>query len=441
MNRSLHNIIANLVSIWRQGLLGHRDFRLMWLSATTTSFGGQITMLALPLTAVTLLHATPSQMGILVASQAVPFTLFSLHVGVLVDRMKKLPILLAGEATIGLTLFAVPLAAWLDHLSMTVLYTVGFMLGMVFVVVGTAAQVYLTQIAGRDKLIEANSLFVASESAARLTGPGVAGLLIQWLSAPFAILVDCFGFVASFLLLLRIHFDEPARTATRRVAVGTEIREGLALVLGHPILRPLTLVSSLWFLLFQGFLALETIFATQELGLSAGQLGAAHMLGGVGALVAAVAARHATRRFGMGPPILFGILCSGVAWLLLATLPRSDHAFAAMGVSLFFFDFGVTLYWINYASLRQAVTPDGMLGRMTATMRFFTVAAAPIGAVLAGVAGETLGLRVTLGVLGAGVIVLVVALYVMSGLRHIPDLSRLAFGPRDTREKSDALAT
>ena len=427
MKKSVQYLFASLVAVWRRGLLGHRDFRWMWLSATTTSFGGQITMLALPLTAVTLLDATPSQMGVLVALEAVPFTLFSLHVGVFIDRVKKLPVIMACEAAIGLTLFAVPLAAWLGMLSMTVMYSVGFLLGTAFVVVGTASQVFLTQLAGRDRLIEANSLFVASDSAARLTGPGLAGLLIQWLSAPFAIVADCLGFVASFLFLMRIRLVEAA-PAKRPIAAWQEIREGLALVLGHPILRPLTLASTAWFLLFQGFLALELIFASRELGLSAGQIGAAHMLGGAGALFSAIAARHVTRRFGMGAPILFGIFCSGVAWMLLAAVPRSDHAFLLMGASLFFFDFGVTLYWINYASLRQAVTPDSMLGRMTATMRFFTVAAAPLGAYCAGLAGERFGLRATLFAVGAGVVALSSALYALSSLRRVPDLSEPAAG-------------
>ena len=439
MKKSLQHLFASLVAVWRSGLLGHCDFRWMWLSATTTSFGGQVTILALPLTAVTLLDASPSQMGVLVALEAVPFTLFSLHVGVFIDRVRKLPVLVACEAAIGLTLFVVPLAAWFGVLSMAVMYGVGFLLGTAFVVVGTASQVFLTQLAGRDRLIEANSLFVASDSVARLTGPGLAGLMIQWLSAPFAIVVDCIGFVVSFVFLTRIRVVEAA-PATRPIAAWREIREGLVLVLGHPILRPLTLASTAWFVLFQGFLALELIFASRDLDLSAGQIGAAHMFGGSGALVSAIAARHATRRFGMGAPILFGIFCSGVAWMLLAAVPRSDHAFLLMGASLFFFDFGVMLYWINYASLRQAVTPDAMLGRMTATMRFFTVAAAPQGAWCAGLAGERFGLRATLFAVGAGVVAMSSALYALSNLRHVPDLS-LSADLAEKRPRQDKAAT
>ena len=409
----------------RASLLAGRDFRLMWLASTVTSFGGQVTMLALPLTAVLLLNATPGQMGMLVAAETLPFSLFSLHVGVYVDRMRKSPIMVGGQLLVGATLLTIPVAATFGWLSMTLMYGVGFVLGFAFVVLGNASQVYLTQIAGRERLIEANSLFIGSESAARLTGPGLAGLLIQWLTAPIAILVDCLTFVASLLFLTRMrHVDTlPHRTST--ASVWSEIREGLALVLGDDVLRPLTFVATSWFIVFQGWNALQTLFAARELGLSAGELGVANMIGGAGALLSSLTARGLTRRLGTGVPILIGVACSATGWLLAAAIPHGHHALAALGAVLFVFDFGTTLYWINYASLRQAVTPDGMLGRMTATMRFFTVAAAPLGALAAGHAAEAFGLRATFAGMGALVVGLVALLWFRTGLRHVPDVSRL----------------
>lgn len=406
-------------------LLAGRDFRLMWLSSTATAFGAQITTLALPLTAVVLLDATPRQMGLLVALEAVPFSLFSLHAGVLIDRRRKLPIMLACEAVIGAALLCVPATALLGVLSMPLLYVVGFVLGTVFVFVGSAAQVYLTQIAGRDRLIEANSLFVASESAARLTGPGLAGALIQALSAPIAIVFDVLTFAVSLVLMLRIRHREALPPRTVGTSAWREIRQGLALVLGHPILRPLTIVSSSWFVVFQGWIALQTLYATRELGLSAGQLGFAHMIGGAGALLSSLVAGRVTRRLGTGLPILLGVGCSAAAWLLVAVLPASVSPLVTLGGALFVFDFGITLYWINYASLRQAVTPDGMLGRMTATMRFFTVAAAPLGAVAAGHAAEAFGLRPTFAAMGLLVAGMVAILALRTDLRRVPDVAAI----------------
>lgn len=425
MKAMMKNRWQRLLALWRAGLLAHRDFRLMWLSSTVTSFGGQITMLALPLTAVVMLDATPAQMGTLVGLEALPFSLFSLHAGVLIDRVRKLPIILVCEAVICLALLAVPLAALIDVLSMRLLYVVGFVLGTVFVFVGSAAQVYLTQLAGRERLIEANSLFIGAESTARLTGPGLAGLLIQWLSAPLAIFFDCLTFVASLLLLTRMRHVEPQPVKAEDASVHREIREGLALVLGHPILRPLTLVSTSWFIVFQGWMALQTLYATRDLGLSPGQLDAAHMVGGAGALLSSFLASRITRRLGTGVPILIGVGCSAASWLLLALMPRTGHAFATLGAAMFVFDFGIMLYWINYASLRQAVTPDHLLGRMTATMRFFTVAAAPLGALAAGHAAEAFGLRQTFAGMGVLVIGMVAVLYLRTDLRRVPDVSTI----------------
>ncbi len=425
MNTVDRSTRARLLTLWRGGLVARRDFGLLWLSSTVTSFGGQITMLALPLTAVLLLEATPAQMGLLVACESLPFSLFSLHAGVYIDRLRKRPVMMAGEAVIALALLTIPLAASLGRLSMPLLYAVGFVLGTAFVVAGSVAQVYLTQIAGRERLIEANSLFIASESAARLTGPGVAGFLIQWLSAPVAILFDCLGFVVSLSFLTRIRDRETLPAPRRDAGVNKEIVAGLALVLKHPILRPLTLVSTSWFVVYQGWNALQTLYATRELGLSAGELGAAHMIGGAGALLAALAARRVTRRLGTGVPILIGVACSAASWLIIGALPRTGHPLAALGATLFLFDAGTTLYWINYASLRQAVTPDGMLGRMTATMRFFTVAAAPLGALAAGHAAEAFGVRATLIAMGSLVVGMASLLYFRTGLRHVPDVALL----------------
>ncbi len=400
----------------------------MWMSSTITSFGSQVTMLALPLTAVVLLNATPKQMGTMAALEAIPFSLLSLQAGVLIDRLRKLPILVWGGLFVGVTLAAIPALQFAHLLTMHVLYMVGFMLGVAFVVVGTAAQVFLTNLAGRERLIEANSLFTASDSAARLTGPGVAGVLIQLLGAPFAIVADCFGFIASVLLLHRMTFKESLPESQGQMAMWSEIKAGLSLVKRDVILRTLTFCATGWILLFQGFLTLDTLFASRHLGLSAGQIGIAHMVGGGGAMVAALAARGLTRRFGMGAPILIGIGCAGCSWILISLIQPNAYAFALLGVCLFLLDLGVTTYWINYSTLRQSVTPDALLGRMTATMRFFSVAPAPLGAYFAGWMGEVVGLRTTLACLGLGAIVLGLLALAMTNLRRVPDLTQVERG-------------
>src|SRR5205809_1876549 len=203
----LMHMIDRLRTYFRRTLRGlwlSRDFRKLWLSLTITSFGAQITNLALPLTAALLLNATPMQMGILVALETLPFALFSLHAGVLLDRVRKLPIVIAADVGRAIALLAIPVMAWLGALSVEVLFVVGFLCGVQNVVGGAAYQVLLAQMAGRKRLVEANAKVALGETSAALIGPGLAGGLIHVLTAPFAIVLDAAAFLLSALMLRRI---------------------------------------------------------------------------------------------------------------------------------------------------------------------------------------------------------------------------------------------
>src|SRR6266481_6382017 len=184
-----------------KGLWRHGDFVRLWGSLTITHFGGQITFLALPLTGALLLDATPLEMGVLTALEALPFALFGVFAGVLVDRAPKLPIIVWSDIARALALLTVPLCAWLDVLSMSVLYAVGFLVGLGTVCGWPAYQVFMTERVGRGNLVGANAKIGVSDSAAQLVGPGIAGALIQWLTAPFAILVDALSFLLSAWIL------------------------------------------------------------------------------------------------------------------------------------------------------------------------------------------------------------------------------------------------
>jgi MFS family permease len=389
-----------------RSLLLHRDFRWFWGSTAITNFGGQVSLLAIPLTAVTLLDATPAQMGLMVGLETAPYALFSLHAGVWIDRARKMPILMASEILVGLTLALVPLLAWLGLLSMPILYGVAFALGVNFTIAGTASQVVLTQLVGRDRLVEALSRFTATESAAKLTGPGIAGALIHWIGAPFAVALDALTFWLSFGMLKQLKFREPQPEVNRDARVWPEIVEGWRVVRHNPILWNLAVSGAVWQLVFQGYQALVMIFAARDLHMSAGLIGAAHMIGGMGALAASLAGPHLTRRMGIGPPILLGLVMTSIAWSALPFVPApaSDGdmmPFAMLSTVLLVLDFGITIYVIHYLSLRSAITPDALLGRMTATMRFLTVALAPLGAIFAGSIGEWFGLRTALSISAA----------------------------------------
>ncbi|MFD2273745.1 MFS transporter [Undibacterium arcticum] len=197
-------------------MLRNYDFRRFWLTCAIAGFGEQISNLAIPLTAVLLLHATPSQMGMLIALQMAPFALFALPSGVWLDRRSKFPVVLWTEFLFAFVLAIIPLAYWLGLLSMPLLYAVGFLLGIGFVLGGSAAQVFLTHLVGREHLMDAQSKFAATDSVSRLIGPGIAGLLVQWLTAPFAILINAAGFLLSWWNLgyLRNHDPRPAPSDT-----------------------------------------------------------------------------------------------------------------------------------------------------------------------------------------------------------------------------------
>ena len=393
-----------------RGLWRLPDFRRLWLSLTVTSFGAQITNLALPLTAALMLHATPLQMGILVALEALPFALVSLHAGVLLDRVRKLPIVIASDVSRGVALLAIPLCAWRGVLTVEVLYAVGFFCGVQNVDGGAANQVLSAQMAGRERLVEANAKITLGETSSALVGPGIAGGLIQLLTAPFAIAIDGVTFLASALMLRRLRVPNDVAPRVARRSMGAEIREGLALVWHNPTLRSLALVAAAWQVLHHMQVAVLILFATRELGLSAGAIGLAYMAGGLGCVLAASSAERLSQRFGVGAAIVYGLMLTAFGWQAFGLIQGTGSiATLLLGIGMLLFDFGAVLYAINYLALRQALTPDRLLGRMTATMRFLTVAAAPFGSLAGGALATGIGLRHTLWVVGSLGLALTVA--------------------------------
>jgi MFS family permease len=406
-------------------MLRSRDFRRLWFSNTLSNFGAQITMLALPICAALLLKASPSQMGTLAALETMPFLLFGLPSGVLLDRNRRLPIMLCSDTMVALALTTVPIAWWLGVLSIHWLYAVGFVIGIGYVVGGTAEQVFLTFLVGREGLVDAQARFASTESASRLLGPGIAGVLVQVFGAPLAVLCNAAGFAISLFNLSRIRSREP-QPQPKDTHPAREMLDGLAFVWRHPLLRKLAFISGGWHLLLYSFMALHVLFATRVLGLSPGMMGAAGMLGGVGVLAGSVAVKPLSKRFGTGPAILAGLCATAIGFVLLPTVPAqllgsSAATAAAYAVASFWIDCGATLFFIPYGALRQRVTPDEMLGRMVATMRFLTVAMAPVGAMVAGALGEKIGVRASLVCVACGAVLLTGATVFGAGLHRLKE--------------------
>jgi MFS family permease len=406
-------------------MLANPDFRRFWLSSMLTNFGAQVTMLALPICAVLLMHATPAEMGTLAALQSLPFLLLGLPTGVLLDRCRRLPVMLASDTMVALALASVPLAWWLDSLSIQWLYVVGFAMGSGYVIGGGAEQVYLTFLVGREGLIAAHAKFAATESASRLLGPGIAGALVQLLGAPFAILCNVVAYIVSIWNLRRVSVREP-QPAPPQTHPLREVREGLAFIWHHPLLRTLAWTSGFWHLLFYGFTTLHVRFATRVLRMSPGVMGAAQMVGGLGVLASAMMVKRLTERYGTGATIVIGLCGSALGFALLPAIPAALVGSAAVTAAayaavVFWLDCGAMLFFMPYAALRQRVTPDPMLGRMVSTMRCITMAAAPLGALAAGALAERFSVRTGLACVAAGALALAVATVFGTRLRAARD--------------------
>jgi hypothetical protein len=404
-------------------LLRNADFRRYWFSSVLNGFGGQVSGLALPLCAALLLHATPVQMGTLVAAHAIPFALFALPAGVILDRNRKFPILLLSESIQAVALASIPAAYWMGALSIHWMYATSFIFGTCSVVGGGAEQIFLTYMIGRDGLIDAQSKLAATDSASRLLAPGIAGLLVQWLTAPFAVLVNALSYVISVFNLRCISVRDPRPAPSDKHPL-RDIHDGLKFIWGHPLLRALAWAAGLWHWLYYGYTALLILFATRELGMTPGMLGTAQMLGGVGVLVSSFLLKPLNRRFGPGRTILVGAASTALAFVLMPTIPAelfgsrnaSASAYAAL---VFCFDCGVMLFFLPYLALRQKVTPDEFLGRMTSTMRFLTVATAPVGALAAGAIAEHFSIRTGMACVAAGGVALTIALVMSKPIREV----------------------
>jgi MFS family permease len=414
-----HSLDKYFGKLWRS-----RDFRTLWISLTITHFGGQVTFLALPLTAALMLNASPFEMGILTAVEALPYTFFGLFTGVLVDRSRKLPLIIMADVGRGLALLAIPIAAWFGFLSMSVLYIAGFLVGLGGIIGWAAYQVFMTERVGRENLVEANSRIALSDSSAQLIGPGLAGIFIHWLTAPFAILLDAMAFFTSAWMLksIRPQASDAPRALHKDATVWKDAKEGLRLIWNNPVLRSLAWGLAIWQFLKHMYFAIVILFAVRDLALSPGTIGAVWMMGGIAFLIASFGVQHANRRFGVGRVMLGGLFSTGVAWLMIAAATQGFWAPLHLGAAIFVLDLGAMLFFINYLTLRQSVTPDHLLGRVTSTMIFLSIAGAPLGSLAGGAMAELFGLRTTIAVAGGGGLLLCVVLARLSPLAGMRDL-------------------
>ena len=274
---------------------------------------------AVMLRAAVLLHATPTQMGLLTAMEILPFALFSLPTGVWLDRVRKLPVYVVGELSISVAVATVPVAWWFGWLSIHWLYFVGFLIGVVNTAAGSAAQIVLTQIVPRERLVEAHAKNALANSAAEVTGPGAAGALIKLTGAPLALLADAVLLLISATILRGVPVQEI--TTANPMAFWPAMREGLNFVRRHPLLVTMAGCVGAWQLCNQAAMVVQILFATRELGLSERGVGLSYVTLGVGTVLASANGHRVVRRFGPGPTLVLGFAITAGGWLLLAAAP------------------------------------------------------------------------------------------------------------------------
>ncbi|MEV4171139.1 MFS transporter [Nonomuraea sp. NPDC049709] len=367
-----------------------RDFwRFAWANGIT-QLGTQVTVVALPLTAVLTLQAGAFQLGVLSAVQMAAFLVIGLPAGVWVDRWRRRPILVGADLVRGAALLTVPVAAWLGVLTMPHLYAVALVLGVGTVFFDVAQMSLLPVIVPKERLERANGRLEVTRQVSVLAGPGLGGWLVTGFTAPFALLADAVAYLASGLLLAGVRAGERPAAPAGRGRWRAEAGEGIGFVVRDPVLRRVAIGGALTRVALGVCAVGYPLYLVVDLGLDATRYGLLLSASAVGALAGAVVAARVAARHGLGPT-LYGsalltaalqlpALATGPGWRLLA-FPAASALAAAAG----------TVFNVAQLSYRQRVTPERLLGRVNASMRFLMWGAMPLGGLAGGLLGEWLG--------------------------------------------------
>ncbi len=406
----------------RRGLLGRNaNFVHLWGAATVSTFGSLVTRTALPFTAILLLNASPSAISVLRVAELLPGFLFGLVAGAWVDRLPRKPIMIATDLGRALLIATIPLAAFLGWLGLGQLYVIAALVSILSVFFDVAYQSFLPSLVENDELVEANSKLSAAMSVAEASAFSSAGWLIQLLTAPIAMLVDALTFVASAGLVARI--GEPERQAELSPAespssIAGDIMEGLRAVWRQAILRAMVVAGLAQNLAFGLVGTVFLLYVNQEVGFDPGVLGMIFAVGGVSSFLGAMIAGRLPR-FGIGAVMVISLLLAaiGEAFIPLATTANAVGVLLLVGQQIVA-DSALTVYDINQVSLRQAIAPAHVLGRINASVHVIEIGAVLLGTVVAGYIGETVGLRETLWV-GVGLSLLAAVALALSPVRSV----------------------
>ena len=411
---------AHTRSLWH-----HHDFRRLWIGDTVSQLGTQLSLLALPVLAVTTLHAGPTELGLLTAAETLAFLVVGLPAGAWVDRWHRKRVLVAGDAVRALAFGSVPAAWSLGHLTIGQLYLVALVAGVATVFFDVAYQSYLPSLVAADQVVDGNAKLQASQSVAQVAGPAVGGLLLRAVAAPVLIGLDAVSYALSALVVRRIRHGETPPPRGARRPLRAEIGEGLRFVVRNPLLLRICACISASNLCSSMVQALFVLYVLRVLHLGAETVGLVYALAAIGGLAGALVTSRVVRVVGEGRTIPVSAVIMGV-FAVLTPLAAGLADLVPPAVVLVV---GAVVVWasmvvfnVTQVSFRQRLCPPELLGRMNATVRFLVWGGMPIGGLLGGVLGGTLGVVPTLWIAALGQLVaaLPVVLSPLSRMRDLP---------------------
>lgn len=387
--------MVTLRSAPTRGLWRNYDFLKLWSGETVAQVGAQITQIALPLLVLGVLHAAPSEVGLVSAMQLLPALCVTPFAGILIDTFDRRLILLVSNLGRAVALTLVPILYFADALSIPALCAIAFVVGACTATFEVAYLSYLPAIVAPEHLVDANSKLQGSYAVSQIGGPGLGGLLTKFLGAWFAILANVAAYLAAFLAILLIRHREPARTpeaAANRPKL-TDLFASFSLIWRHRVLRVLTFQAGWFNFCEQAILTLFVVYAVKDLHMDAGGVGIVLALGALGSLAGAVAAKWCGERFGFSTTLIAGIGVASCAPLLLPLTGGAPWASFVLSTCAFgIYGFGLTIYNVHVVAFRQTVIPIEVIGRATAAYRMLTYGPFPLGALVGGVLGEEIGL-------------------------------------------------
>ncbi len=406
--------------IWPSGgLWRHADFLKLWAAQSLSALGSRITRTALPMIAILTIGATPTEIAILSALGVAPGVVVGLVAGGPVDRSPKRPLLVATDLLRAALILTIPFAAWSGFLSMPQLYLVAACIGAATALFRIADNAYLPTLVGKDQLVEGNAKLEATDSIAESVGPGLAGILVQAMTASFAVIVDAVTYLWSASMLSRIRAAEAPAATEERNGLVADVKAGFHACLHEPVVARLLAAETLM-MLFGGFFnTLYMILALERLALSPLAVGLVISVGGIGSFLGALMAERVASRFGLGPTLLATLTLGSAAALLI---PLSEVAGPLAIPSLvahqLIGDAFLSIYLIHALSLRQRVLPIEVLGRTSATFHVATGLAMPLGALVAGPLADAIGFSTTLWIGAVGGLAAALALISPTVLRQ-----------------------